>query len=330
MEKNEQLPQADIPCSLEKGTPVFHGHKEELVRNWLFVVENKMGTLKIPEKLKISCVIPFLKPPALTATINWVAKYGYEDWDGFKRELLRMFEPIDLQRRLRLQLFDLRQQGGIEAFNAKFLELVNRLDSMSEEDIKLRYIESIKPRLRFEVNAKDIESNLTLEEAMVVAVNFENLTSERTFAEVNTFYNKSNNRYQKIIVCYICKKKGHRAEDCFKNKAAVKSAQKTGENSKTQKVYIKKAINRNDKKELTCYNCQGKGHFAKDCKKEKKREVNAIETVKAIKASCGKSSGKESKKKNIESNKIEVNNFNEQANKSFLVPCSVFIDKPKG
>jgi hypothetical protein len=74
---------------------------------------------------------------------------------------------------------------------------------MSEEDIKLRYIESIKPRLRFEVNAKDIESNLTLEEAMVVAVNFENLTSERTFAEVNTFYNKSNNRYQKIIVCYI-------------------------------------------------------------------------------------------------------------------------------
>ena len=78
-----QPPQADIPCSLEKGTPVFHGHKEELVRNWLFVVENKMGTLKIPEKLKISCVIPFLKPPALTATINWVAKYGYEDWDGF-------------------------------------------------------------------------------------------------------------------------------------------------------------------------------------------------------------------------------------------------------
>ena len=118
----------------------------------------------------------------------------------FKRELLRMFESIDLQRRLRLQLFDLRQQGGIEAFNAKFLELVNRLDSMSEEDIKLRYIESIKPRLRFEVNVKDIESNLTLEEAMVVAVNFENLTSERTFAEVNTFYKKSDNRYQKIIV----------------------------------------------------------------------------------------------------------------------------------
>jgi len=77
----------------------------------------------------------------------------------FKRELLRMFESIDLQRRLRLQLFDLRQQGGIEAFNAKFLELVNRLDSMSEKDIKLRYIESIKPRLRFEVIVKDIESN---------------------------------------------------------------------------------------------------------------------------------------------------------------------------
>ena len=33
-----QPPVAETDCCLEKGTPIFHGNKDELVRNWLFVV----------------------------------------------------------------------------------------------------------------------------------------------------------------------------------------------------------------------------------------------------------------------------------------------------
>ena len=61
------------------------------------------------------------------------------------------------------------------------MELCNRIENLSEEDKLLFYVEKLKPRVRYEVNAKDPED---LDDAMEYATNFENLTGEKTFAEV--------------------------------------------------------------------------------------------------------------------------------------------------
>ena len=61
--------------------------------------------------------------------------------------------------------------------------LSNRINNLSEEDKLLWYIEGLKGRVRYEVNAKN---PLTLDEAMIIATNFENLTSENPH-EINSF-----------------------------------------------------------------------------------------------------------------------------------------------
>ncbi len=270
--KNEKVSDPKVLPILEKGTPVFHGKKDEIISNWLFVIESKFTAMNISDKRKVDLVIPFLKDKALNAAINYVALNEGKNWEKFKSHLTRLFEPIDLQRRLRLKLMDLRQTGNIDDFNSTYLELCNRIESLSEDDKLLFYVEKLKPRVRYEVNAKNPED---LDEAMEYATNFENLTSDKPFAEVNKIssFNKT------PVKCYYCGIMGHIASECRKK---MKKTSFKGENSKTPNrtnVYKKQAGHKAEQKGekhkiVKCYRCQLPGHIAKNCKV---KSVNMIE-----------------------------------------------------
>lgn len=69
--------------------------------------------------------------------------------------------------------------------------------------------------------------------------------------------------------------------------------QSAGKNNKTQKKSRKSGRPKRDRKDLTCYNCQKKGHFAKECRKSKqvddKTKVNDEEQKKESNKSVNKS-----------------------------------------
>ena len=253
------IPTPVTACSLEKGTPVFHGRKEEVITNWLIVINNKLVTSKIPDESKISCVLPFLKDTALDVAVNYVANHGYDSWSNFERLLLRTFEPIDLQRRLRLQLKNLTQTGKIEEFNKQFMLLSNRITTLSEADKLLWYVESLKGRIRYEVNAK---SPATLDEAMVVATNFETLTSDN----VHEMHMLKTNKVKKItktndsnqLKCYSCGKIGHRAKE-FRSNPPSKSRDSLSKKGTSNRASIK------------CFKCDKQGHYANECRSAKKK-----------------------------------------------------------
>ena len=101
------IPAAASACSLEKGTPIFSGKKDEIITNWLIIINNKFATSKIEDVNKISCILPFLRDSVLETTINYIAQKSYTCWSDYEALLIRNFQPIDLQRRPLLQLKNL-------------------------------------------------------------------------------------------------------------------------------------------------------------------------------------------------------------------------------
>ena len=109
---------------------------------------------------------------------------------------------------------------------------------------------------------------------MEYATNFENLTTEKTFAEVNKI-----EKTKKLLKCYSCGIVGHISTECRKKNKTVYR----GENSRTPKSMYEKNRNQLNKKQdqkgdhnkkLKCYRCQLPGHIAKNCRV---RSVNMIE-----------------------------------------------------
>ena len=133
-----------------------------------------------------------------------------------------------------------------------------------------------------------------LDEAIIIATNFETLTNERTY-EVNNLkkqsnYKNINNRGENrktnanaSIKCYNCNKIGHKANVCYnkdKNKKPWKKNEGEAENSATPKP----------KANITCRKCNKLGHYANECRSAVKKvnsiEVNSLEintlTIKEI------------------------------------------------
>lgn len=111
------------------------------------------------------------------------------------------------------------------------------------------YIEGWKGRTRYECNARESKN---LDEAIIIATNFETFTNERTY-EVNNLkkqsnYKTRNNRGENresssnaSIKCYNCNKIGHKANVCYnkyKNKKPWKKNEGEGDNSATPKLKL--------------------------------------------------------------------------------------------
>ena len=109
--------------------------------------------------------------------------------------------------------------------------LSNRIQNLSEEDKLLWYVEALKVRTRYEVSSKNPQ---TLDEAIIIATNFETLTSEKAY-ELNSFNkirkpNSVVNAQKHAVKYYTCGKLGHRSNVC---RSREESTDKVGDNSKT-------------------------------------------------------------------------------------------------
>ena len=86
------------------------------------------------------------------------------------------------------------------------------------------------------------------------------LQEESTIFSKNKRY-KSSNANSEGPKCSNCNKLGHVASRCYlKDRKDTRVNQLSVRNENREKNSV-----------MTCYNCQGKGHMAKHCRKHKKR-----------------------------------------------------------
>jgi len=201
---NIEYEQGDIPETNEKfkldnkSIALFFGKKEEIVANWIIVTNNTMIVNKIPDKHRISCVLPYLRDAALQFTLAYVAQNGYENWQSFTDKLKQTFEPIDLQRTLRMEIKYIQCSGSIDDYNRQFLILANRIVGLSEQDKLLHYTEGLRSKTRYEVDSKN---PTRLDDAIIIATNYEHLTNPKTKNEINSIMHKKSKSSLKCNAC---------------------------------------------------------------------------------------------------------------------------------
>lgn len=104
--------------------------------DWLFVIENNFIKARTPPDRKLLEAVSFLRGAALQMLKNFMLE-GKNSWSEFANILKDSFVPIDLPRRIRVQLKDLKHSEGMsfDQYVKKFLQLVNQIDMREEEKL---------------------------------------------------------------------------------------------------------------------------------------------------------------------------------------------------
>ena len=212
-------------------TPTFGASETDDIHDWLFMVEESFISCGIPEEMQLHVIAPFLRGEALKSLKRFMRKEGTEaTWDDFRDQLIKEYEPHDIQNRLKLQLMRLKQTESFDKYVAKFKSIVNRIDNITDEDTVLLFTEGLQPKTRLEVLNKNCS---TLEEAIIYASNAEcclsrpieiNMTRlKKTFKPRRKNYQarpnpKPTNKPNQLR-CFHCNKLGHISKNCFKKRS---------------------------------------------------------------------------------------------------------------
>ena len=157
---------SDRSYKLSPSTPVFSVKSGENVKEWLVVVSAAIATANIPDEVALPCILPFVKGRALHSVIKYMSSDDAKNFEGFLEAFKKEFEPPDYQRKLKLQLRDLKQTDSFDKFVEKFLTICNQIDEISEEDKIMYFGEGLHTRSRLEVLRSRPK---TLDDAIIIA-----------------------------------------------------------------------------------------------------------------------------------------------------------------
>ena len=172
------------------------------------------------------------------------------------RGLEEEFVPVDLQERLRDQLYGLKQQGGgvgLETYVSKFRKIMCRVNDMSDLDKITYFIRGLMSKTRQEVQYRRCK---TLAEAISIALEYErshkdsfgkngrdrphrNKWGERrtrdwhkndrlkdgSDMEICNLRTMSKEECMKKRLCFHCKKPGHTMRQCYQRQKNLKKSQ---------------------------------------------------------------------------------------------------------
>ena len=174
-------------------TPTFGSSDTDEIHDWIFTIEQSFISYGIPEDMQIYVITPFLRAGALKSLKRYIMREGTEaTWSEFRDQLIKEYEPHDIQSRLKMQLVRLKQTETFEKYVSQFKSIVNRIDNISEEDTVLYFTEGLQPKTRLEVLNKRCPN---LEEAIIYASNAESCLSrpvEVNLANSKGSYNREN------------------------------------------------------------------------------------------------------------------------------------------
>ena len=224
---------------LDSNTPILGtSEKLENIRDWLFTIESCFASANIPAEKKLYSVAPYLRNGPFQVYKKYMTNHDnhhHRSWEDFKRTLLQVCEPSNLQSKLKLQLCGIKQTDSFERYVNKFRSIANQIEDLNTEDEILWFTNGLLPRTKIEVLNKEPE---TLEEAIKYATNAEfvngNQVVEINYHKVkhdvesssqssNSSRSPSPESNKAKFKCFYCNRNGHIARNCYKRKAIEKS-----------------------------------------------------------------------------------------------------------
>ena len=85
------------------------------VIDWLFRVENEFRLRRIPENLKISYILAFVKRYFFELARRYIDSNN-QDWNSFKAEVLLKTDSEEINFNLKKKLFALKQDTSFDKF----------------------------------------------------------------------------------------------------------------------------------------------------------------------------------------------------------------------
>ncbi|RNA09691.1 hypothetical protein BpHYR1_012109, partial [Brachionus plicatilis] len=196
---------------------------------WIYLVETEARTQGIIRSRLIDCVAKLLRGNALQMLRNMQKRDESVTWEKFKNQLLATLKPADVQRGLRSEL-----KNNI----MKFQTIANKIDKIDEFELVWFFLEALDPRVRAELESKNVETlNDAKRHARVFTKglsNFSKPTDSFMKPSINgkEFVSKfrgqkfdhngkekfrSQNELKKNLICFGCKKTGHKISQCRLN-----------------------------------------------------------------------------------------------------------------
>lgn len=150
----------------------FHGKPLENLENWIFNVERAFGLEKVPKNEWPEMAAKYLKDSAQEVFQTWtMSNYHAKKvgkWEDMCEFFCALYRPANYGRLLRIRLDKLKQTGSYQDYVMRFLNIVNQLGNMSEQDKVHRFIAGLASINRSELQYKSPD---TLLEAMNFAHN---------------------------------------------------------------------------------------------------------------------------------------------------------------
>lgn len=233
--KEPSLPRTSIP--------EYHGLPSEDVNSWLFLVEHYFRAHNVAEDKQSTLAGSFLRSSALQwyrRTLSERGEWNHFSFEDFKSGLRMMFLPRNYQQQLRTKLDQLKQGNNMSRYINDFMNIMNQVIEMSEEDRVHYFIRGLSPKTKAEVG---YSCPRNLAHAIELAQNFDsnffgnynsNVSSinypKNDPMEINQVgsnqdkpsskFNRNNGerdyKSKTSKFCKYCKKNGHLYEDCRK------------------------------------------------------------------------------------------------------------------
>ena len=216
----------------------FNGTKPK-VAEWLFSLETYYEASGTAPDKRVAYAAMLLSDNAL---VWWMAirKEGRHPntWREFSRQIQQQFKTIDEDVKARRLLYKLTQMKSVQDYIAEFTRLSFLIPDLAETEKFHRFKEGLKPEIRNEMDKRGITTNLT------------NLQTQAQ-------------KYDEILF-------SQRERPTFDKNFKKKKFYEIEKKPEVKQVKEIKQVKPNFKKEVTCYNCQKKGHMAKECRSPKK------------------------------------------------------------
>lgn len=275
--------------------PKFSGHYNENVVSFVDGMTLYLAITKPPANTWVACTVMQLTGvAAVWAKKTILPSLISEDprvqatctWETFKRDIFTRFQPVEVNRQAREELYSLSQwvcksQNSIQEYCSKFTEIIERITDMNEADQIQHFIRGLKTKTREKVEDVDPVPT-TLDQAMSLAVRKDYQITRQLKGSNHTIsfrdrplstprptpQNRSNTQSTPMVLGNIEGNNDH-DNDTAANDASVSyvNSSGTGRPWYSGKLKENPGLKERLMKDGRCLFCREKGHLQESCQK---------------------------------------------------------------